>query len=165
MPSQPNTLGIMQSIQTIVQGLQVGGATFFPTTQVVIGKFKDITNLVPACEITMTDDNSHRYTIPGGLQTGGKIDDSQLFLIEVTLDMTDSQAVEVQLAQIRDSLTQAFHSSATLNPSGTGLQGVAYSGWEGEKGTEMYAMRNGIWYRIYRRKLHVRYEYAATMTL
>lgn len=159
MPNQPNTPGVMTAIQTICTGLQVGGSTFFLPANVTTGKFKDITNNVPACEITQATDIAKRYSVSGGLVQSGQIDDGQLFLIEVTLDMTDSVAVETQLAQIRDSLSQAFMASATLATAGVG-----YSGWEGD-GTSGYAYRNGLWWRAYKRKLHVRYMYNAVMTI
>ena len=159
MPSAPNTPAVMTAIQGICTGLQVGGSTFFVAANVTTGKFKDITNSVPSCEITQATDIAKRYSVSGGLVQSGRIDDSQLFLIEVTLDMTDSVAVETQLAQIRDSLSAAFMASATLATAG-----VAYSGWEGD-GTSGYTYRNGVWWRAYKRKLHVRYEYGAIMTI
>ena len=159
MPNQPNTPAVMSAIQTICTGLQVSGSTFFVAANVTTGKFKDITNNVPACEITLANDKAQRYSVSGGLVQSGQIDDSQLFLVEVTLDMTDSVAVETQLANIRDSLSAAFMASATLATAG-----VAYSGWEGD-GAEGYAMRNGQWWRVYKRKLHVRYMYNAVMTI
>ena len=159
MPNQPNTPAILTAIQTMCQGLQVSGSTFFVATNVVVGSFKDITNNVPACEITQADDESQRLATPGGLNQGGKIRDEQKFVIEVTLDMTDSIAVETQLAQIRDSLSNAFHGSATLNTAG-----VRYSGWDGA-GASGYRYRNGIWWRAYKRKLQVIYDYSAIMTI
>lgn len=159
MANTPNTPGIMAAIKTICQGLQVNSTTFFLAGSVTTGKFKDITNNVPACEITLTDDESQRLTTPGGLNQGGKIKDMQKFLIEVTLDMTDSVAVETQLANIRDSLSQAFHSSATL-----ALAGVRYSGWDGA-GVEGYSLRNGTLWRAYKRKLEVHYDYSTLMTI
>lgn len=159
MPSQPNTVGILSAIQTICQGLQVSGSTFFSAANVVTAKFKTIASNIPACEITMADDPSKRYSVSGGFIQGGQIDDSQHFLIEVTLDLTDSVAAETQLANIRDSLSAAFMASATLN-----TPGVAYSGWDGT-GTDGYSSRNGVVYRCHRRHLKVRYMYGAIMTI
>jgi hypothetical protein len=159
MPNVPNTPAILTAIQTMCQGLQVSGSTFFIAANVVVGKFKDITNNVPALEITQADDESQRLATPSGLNTGGKIRDDQKFLIEITLDMTDSIAVEMQLAQIRDSLSNAFHGSATLNTAG-----VRYSGWDGA-GASGYTVRNGILWRAYKRKLEVIYDYSAIMTI
>lgn len=156
MPSSPNTPAVEAAIQTICQGLQVNGTTFFQAASVEIGKFKDITAYVPACEITLTDDEAVRYTESGGLQQGGVIDDSEIYLIEVTLDMSNGIAVETQLAKIRDSLSKAFMQSATL-----ATPGVAYSGWS-SNGAAGYTLRNGQEWRCYRRKLKVRYEYAVT---
>ncbi len=167
MPSSPNTPLVETSIQTMCQGLIVAGASsvFFPAANVVIGKFKTIENNLPACEITLTDDESGRLTLGNGIAQGGKVHDSELYLIEVTLDMTDSIAVENQLALIRDALTKAFHASATLATSG-----VQYAGWQQQqggiqKGTAGYSNRNGVWYRNFRRKLYVNYEYSVTITL
>ena len=159
MPTSGNTPAILSAIQGICQGLQVGGSTFFPAANVVTAKFKTIQNNIPACEITLADDVSKRYSVSGGFLQGGQIDDSQHFLIEITLSMIDSVAAETQLAQIRDSLSAAFMASATLN-----TPGVAYSGWDGT-GTAGYSSRNGVVYRAYRRHLKVRYQYGAIMTI
>ncbi len=166
MPNQPNTPGVEAAIQTICQGLIVAGAStaFFPAANVIIGKFKSALNNLPACEITLTDDESHRLTLGNGITQGGKISDNELYLIEITLDMTDSIAVETQLALIRDALTKAFHASAAL-----AFAGVQYSGWQSDhgglqKGIAGYSNRVGVWYRNYRRKLYVNYEYSVTIT-
>lgn len=157
MPSVPNTPGIMTAIQTKIQGLQVNSATFFAAANVIIGTFPDVTNVTPCCEITQDDDDTKRYALGSGMVAGGKIDDSQLFMLEITLDMTNKQAVEQSLAGIRDALTVAFHASAQL-----GLAGVQYSGLEG-KGKRGYVFRNGQWWRYYRQLLKVRYEYSVTV--
>ena len=160
MPTAPNTPAVEAAIQAKCQGLQVAGATFFLPTSVEIGKFKDVTDFVPCCEITLTDDESFRLTLGNGIAQGGKIADSELFLIELTLSLADPIAVEKQLAQIRDALSQAFHTSASL-----ALPGVQYSGWQSDhggvlKGQVGYADRNGQRWRVYRRKLYVRYDYS-----
>jgi len=157
VPNVPNTPGVLAAIQAKVQALQVNSATFFTAANVIIGTFPDVTNVTPCCEITQEDDESKRYALGSGAIAGGKIDDSQLFCIEVVLDMTDKQAVEQQLAGIRDALTVAFHTSAQL-----ALAGVQYSGLEG-KGKRGYVFRNGQWWRYYRQLLKVRYEYSVTV--
>lgn len=160
MPASPNTPAIESSIQNICKGLQVNNATFFAPASVIIGRFKDISSMTPACEITLADDQSKRYTTSGGPARGGLIDDSCSYWIEVTLDMGSINASAVQaeqtLALIRDSLSYAFMQSATLN-----TPGVAYSGWEGN-GQIGYSLRNGQTWRVYKRKLLVRWEYAVT---
>ncbi len=165
MPTAPATPAIMSAIQGICQGLIVAGASsaFFSAANVVIGAVKDIPNQIPACEITQAEDEDGRLTLGNGAAMGGKIKDKQLFQIEVTLDMTDSIAVEQQLALIRDALRAAFHTSATLATAG-----VQYSGWQDQhghvfKGQSGYRQRNGVWYRVYRRKLFVEYEYSVTI--
>jgi hypothetical protein len=157
MPSVPNTPGIMAAIQAKCQALQVGGGPFFAASSVIVVTFPDITNQVPCCEVTQFDDDSVRYALGSGAVAGGKIDDSQLFIIELTLDMTNKQAVEQQLAQIRDALTHDFHASAQL-----ATPGVQYSGLEG-KGKRGYVWRNGQEWRFYRQVLKVRYEYSVTI--
>jgi hypothetical protein len=166
LPVQPNTPAVMTAIQGIIQGLVIvgGSGAFFAASSVLIGKAKDIPNLIPLCEITMTDDESMRAILGNGIVQGGVIDDSQLFMIEVTLNMDDSIAVEQQLALIRDALSKAFHASALLGMGGQ----VQYAGWQQQKGgvlkgAEGYAEREGVWYRIYRRKLYVNYRYNVTI--
>lgn len=159
MPSSPNTLNVLNAIKGYLQGLQVSGSTFFPAANVIIGKFKDVTNNVPAAETTLARDETKRFVLGSGPIQGGKIDDSQDYLLEVTLDMTDAQAVEIQLANIRDSLTQTFHTTALLNLGGQ----VSYAGLHGE-GEYGYSLRNGQTWRVYRNKLKVRYEYSVTIT-
>ncbi len=155
MPSTPNTLLVMQTIQSKLQALQVDGSTFFSAANVVIGKHKDVTSHVPAAEVTLARDMTARYAVGSGTVQGGRIDDSQEYLIEISLDYSDAVSAETQLAKVRDSLTTAFHTSATLN-----LQGqVGYSGLTGE-GEYGYTARNGQIWRVYRTKLKVRYEYA-----
>jgi len=165
MPTQPATPAIMTAIQGIIQGLIVSGGSsaFFASANVEIGTFKDVTQQLPACEITMLEDESGRLTLGNGAAMGGKIKDIQLFQVEVTLDMTDSVAVEQNLALIRDALSSAFHASASL-----ALLGVQYSGWQDQRGRILkgqagYRQRNGVWYRVYRRNLFVEYEYSVTI--
>ncbi len=149
-----NTYSIMQAIQSKCQGLQVSGSTFFQASSVIIGTFPDIRDLTPTCEITQSDDLTQRMTTGNGAILGGKIDDSQLFFIEICLDLTNKQTAEQNLAGIRDSLTTAFHASAQL-----ATLGVRYSGLEGH-GKRSYIFRNGQWWRYYKQLLRVRYEYA-----
>lgn len=158
MPTSPNTQAVMNAIKGFCQGLQVNNATFFPSANVIIGKFKDITNNVPACEVTLAKDSTKRFTTGSGMIQGGLIDDSQEYLLEITLDYTNGQAAEGQLAQIRDALTETFHQSALLNMAGQ----VAYSGLTGE-GEYGYVLRNGQIYRVYKTHLKVRYEYNVIM--
>lgn len=159
MPTAPNTPAVLTAIKGFCQNLQVNNATFFPSANVIVGKFKDITNNVPACEVTLGGkDETKRYSIGSGTLQGGLIDDSQEYLLEVTLDYTNGQTAETQLAQIRDSLTQTFHQTAQLNLAGQ----VAYSGLTGD-GEHGYVLRNGQIYRVYKTRLKVRYEYSVIM--
>lgn len=157
MPTSPNTPGILAQLVTMGQGIQVSSSTFFQASSVTYGKYKDVTNVVPCLEFTMADDISTRLTLGNGITQGGKVDDGQYFLAEITLDLTDSVAVELQLAQVRDAISKLFHGSATLN-----LPGVQYSGWHGD-GTEGYSNRNGVWWRNFRRKIKVRFDYSVTI--
>lgn len=161
MPTSPNTPLILTTLQTMCQGLIVAGASapFFAASSVGIGKFKDVTNILPCLEITADTDDTGRWTLGSGVVQGGKIDDSQEFLLEITLDMTQAPetptTVETQLALIRDALTLTFNQSATLGLIGQ----VQYSGLVKGSGKRGYSFRNGDFRRVYVVKVRVRYEY------
>lgn len=154
MPTSPDTPLILDTIQAKIQALQVDGSTFFTPINVIAGKHKDVTNHVPAGEVTATDDLAKRWTTGSGVVQGGQIDDTQVFLIEITLDYTDAQLAEVQLAKIRDSFTKAFFESATLN-----LQNRVYKSKLQGKGRRGYSLRNGQTWRVYQNELEVGYAY------
>jgi hypothetical protein len=151
----PGTANVLAAIQAKAQALQVNSATFFASSSVIIGKAKDIPDLVPLFEVTLADDNTQRFSLPGGYTQGGQIDDSQHFLCEITLDNTDSETVEsTTLPGIRDSFTEAFHTSIQLGLAGQ----VADSRLIGQ-GKYGYTLRNNVWWRAYKQILKVRYEY------
>lgn len=154
MPTAPNTPLILSTIQAKIQALQVDGALFFAPANVVVGKIKDLTDHVPAGEITATDDLTKRWAVGSGNVQGGQIDDTQVFLVEITLDYTNAQAAEVQLAKIRDAFTSTFHTSATLN-----LQNQVYKSKLKGNGKRGYSLRNGQAWRVYQNELEVGYSY------
>lgn len=161
MPSSPNTPLVLQTIQTMVQALQVTGAStpFFLPTSVIIGKSKDPTDLVPLFEITLSKDMTKRYTVAGAPVQGGQIDDSQEYLCEIVLDNSDPETTEfVTLPSIRDAFTEAIHSSAQL-----GLPGLVDDSRFVGDGEYGYTNRSDTWYRAYRQILKVRYAYYVTM--
>lgn len=160
MPNLPNTPVVLAAIQTKAQGLQVGGSQFFPNGNAIIGKLKDASVTLPLFEVTLLDDLTKRYEVAGSLVQGGAIDDSQVYLCEITLDNTNSQTVEsTTLPGIRDAFTAAFHASVLLNMAGQ----VADSRLMGQ-GKYGYSFRNGEWRRCYKQILKVRYEYYVVMT-
>lgn len=154
MPSAPNTVGVMTAIKTICAGLQVNGSAAFTPGSVQIGRYKDLTDIVPVLEISGEADETQRFAI------GGKIDDSQVYLLEVVAGLIDANGVEILLANIRDSLTAAFHATALLTLAGQ----VAYAGLVPQSGKRGYLFRNGQWWRCYSIKLRVRYEYSVIIT-
>lgn len=151
----PNTAAVLSAIQTKAQGLQVASSQFFPTGNAIIGKLKDASVTLPLFEVTLADDLTQRYSLPGGYTQGGQIDDTQHFECEITLDNTNSQLVEsTTLPNIRDAFTVAFHTSIELGLAGQ----VADSRLLGQ-GKYGYTFRNGEWRRCYKQILKVRYEY------
>ena len=153
--TNPNTAAVLSAIQAKAQGLQVSSSQFFPNGNAIIGKLKDASVTLPLFEVTLADDNTQRFSLPGGYTQGGQIDDSQHFLCEITLDNTNSQLVEsTTLPNIRDAFVVAFHTSILLNMAGQ----VADSRFIGQ-GKYGYTYRNGEWRRCYKQVLKVRYEY------
>lgn len=145
-----NTQGVLDQIKTMILGLQTSNnQPVFAANSVREGVFLDVTDLLPTCEVTLMKDETARYAL------GGKIDDSQIFQIRVTVNYTDAPTAEQQIIAIRDALTQTFHASARLG----GLNGVQFSGIIPGSGQYGYVLRNNIWYRGYECHLHVRYEY------
>src|SRR5262249_44136065 len=152
----PDTAGIMERIKVICQALQKpDGSPLFSAENVIVGVFKDITNSLPACEITGVDDDTGRDVEGSGVIQGGQVDDDQSFLLELTFDNTDSRAVEaVTLPQARDALTKAFNTTAQL-----AYPGVRYAGLKSGTGRRGWSFRNGDWRRIYQIQMRVVYEY------
>ena len=160
MPNSPNTHAVLTAIQTKAQGLLVGGSQFFPNGNAIIGKLKDASVTLPLFEVTLSKEMTKHYTVAGSLIQGGKIDDSQEYLCEITLDNTNSQLVEsTTLPNIRDAFTAAFNASIQLNLAGQ----VVDSRLMGN-GIYGYTFRNGEWRRAYKQILKVRYEYNVIMT-
>lgn len=154
----PNTLSVAQAIQSMIQSIvitPINGISGYKT--VSIGATKDVTDLLPLLEITGSDDQTSRESM-NSLGNPVDIDDSQQFQLTTTVDYTDSATGEQVIFALRDGLTQKFHGSAKLN-STTGVIGV-YVIAPGKYG---YAMRNGVWCRMYQIKLKVAYWYETTM--
>jgi hypothetical protein len=137
----------------MITGLTINNEPVFNPNAIRVGAFLDVIDLLPACEITLVKDDTARYAL------GGKIDDSQIFQIRITVNYTDAQAAEAQIIAIRDALTQMFHASARLG----GLNGVEFSGLIPGSGQYGYVLRNSIWFRGYEVHLHVRYEYSVVI--
>jgi hypothetical protein len=114
MPSTPNTLAIAQAIvnyQTTATYAS-GGSVYTATT---LGEFRDITDVLPCCEVYANEDDSQRYT------TGGRVKDHQSFYVLSIVDMTDSSNAETQIMQIRDAIIPQFVKHVELGISGTVL--------------------------------------------
>lgn len=154
----PNTLSIAQSIQTIAAALAflpINGISGYKT--VSIGAQKDVTNQLPLLEITGKEDHSERDSM-GSIGNLIEIHDRQLFELTTTVDYTAANIGEQIIFALRDALTQAFHSSAHLG-STTGVAGV-YVQTPARYG---YAMRNGVWCRMYQIDIIGSYRYDTTV--
>jgi flagellin-like hook-associated protein FlgL len=148
-----NTLGVAQAIQALARTAQVNGVNAFQASSVVIGRFKDCTNVVPCVEITAESDDTERYAY------GGRINDGETFLLEVTYNNDNSQSTEQTIYQARDSIVSIFHTYAKLNST----PGVEQSHIVKGSGKWGYTYRNGQWWRCWQMKLHVRYEYSVVI--
>lgn len=150
MPSSANTGAVMTALKTIAAGIQLNGSNAFASGSIIVGRFKDLTDITPCMEISLATDQTARY-----LQ-GGKINDSQEYWMEVTVGQVDAAGTETLLASLRDVITQTFHTTARLQ----GLNGIEFSGLVEGSGTYGYTFRNGNWWRIYKIKEKARYEYS-----
>lgn len=156
-----NTPAVLNQIVSMLQGIQinsepiwgVNSGSAYPNNSVRAGVFLDVVDLLPTAEVTLVKDDTARYAL------GGKIDDSQIFQIRVTVNYADAPTAESQVIAIRDALTQTFHASARLG----GLNGVEFSGLIPGSGQYGYVLRNQIWFRGYEVHLHVRYEYSVVI--
>lgn len=155
MPTNPNTPAILEALEATAQALQLNGSSAYKT--VSIGAVKDVSDLMPLLEVTGVDDLTERVSMD---QVGESVlvQDDQAFILMSIVDYTNAQAAELQIAQLRDLLTPALHSSVHLN-STPGVQGV-YVENNGKYG---YVLRNGVWYRMHQIRVMIRYYYEITL--
>lgn len=152
-----NTTAIANAIASIISALQIGGQPAYKTVQ--IGVLKDITDSVPAMEITALSDETERASMaaPGGL---AMVQDQQSFTLTSTIDESTSETAETTAYALRDLLTAAFHDQTTLGGVAN-VRGVYLN--HGSKGRYAYALRNGLWYRTHAIQLTVWTTYDTTM--
>lgn len=156
----PNTLSVAQAIQSMAQSIAITPiGTISGYNTVSIGATKDVTDLLPLLEITGSDDETDRQSM-NAIGSPVDIDDSQWFQLTTTVDYSDSAAGEQVIFALRDALTQQFHGSAKLNNT-TGVIGVYLQ----SPGKYAYALRNGVWCRMYQIKLKVTYWYETILTV
>lgn len=156
----PNTLSVAQSIQSMAQSIvimPIGSISGYKA--ISIGATKDVTDLLPLLEITGSDDETSRESM-NAIGNPVDIDDSQQYQLTTTVDYTDSATGEQVIFALRDALTQKFHGSAKLNNT-AGVIGVYVQA----PGRYAYAMRNGVWCRMYQIKLKVTYWYETTIAV
>lgn len=148
MPTSPNTYGIAQSIQTIMQGTKVSGQPAY--ANVIIGGVKDYTDITPLGAIAAVSGSVERYT----LGRAAKIHDKTRFNIASVVSYTNAATAEQQIYGIRDAVTFQFAQSAQLNMQGPVIINVVPSSerWS-------YLTVNGIKWRVHEFRLEVIYEY------
>lgn len=150
-PIAPDTPAILQALKALAVGLQINGSPAYKTVH--IGTIKDVTDALPLLEVTGMTDETERVT-QGGVGQPVLVQDDQTYLLTSVLDYTDSETAELLLAQLRDLLTQALHSSLHLNNTDA-VQGVYVQG----KGKYGYVLRNGVWYRMHEIPVTIRPYY------
>ncbi len=111
-PIAPNTYGILQAIQTIMQSAQVNGSPAY--SNVIIGGLKDYTDLLPVGTSLPVNGTSERYT----LGRSAKIHDIPHIAIGSVVSYTNASIAMQQICAIRDAVMFLFMQSATLNMSG-----------------------------------------------
>ena len=155
MPSAPATNTILTAIQTLATAQL--SPTYIPAANIIVGMYPDPTAFAPCLEIYADDDQTQYLTVGGRVVQGAKVNDSQVFILFVTLPANDRQAAEVTLANLRDALTSGLHASATLNTPGVQLSHILPRGKRG------YIERAGQAWRLYKLSLHVQYDYSVTV--
>ncbi len=109
----PNTLGVMQGIESII----TANTTVYQT--VALEAYKDWTNADPVCEIAFSEDDSEHFA------AGGVIKDIQGFKITsaVKFSTVTPTAAITALCACRDAVVPLFQQHAYLG----GVQGVSDS--------------------------------------
>lgn len=148
MPTQGNTYGIAQKIQTIMQGAQVNSQPAY--SNVIIGGLKDYTDAMPVGVIMAVRGSTDRYT----LGRAAKIHDVPQFYIGSVISYNNAAQAEQQIYGIRDAVTFLFAQSATLNMQGPIIVNIV-------PGSERYSFPtiNGAKCRAHEFLLEVKYEY------
>jgi len=118
MPTLPNTLGVMQGIQSIITA---NIPTVYKT--VALEAYKDWTNADPVCEIAFMEDHSEHFAAGGVIKDiqGFKITSAVLFAGNST-SVTPTQSI-TNLCACRDAVVPLFQQHAYLG----GVQGVSDS--------------------------------------
>jgi hypothetical protein len=114
----PNTLGVMQGIQSLINGLSPN-----PYKTVALEAFKDWTNADPVCEIAFSEDDCVHFAAGGTIRDiqGFRITSAVLFAGASTA-VTPTQAITT-LCTCRDAVVPLFQQHAYLG----GTQGVSDS--------------------------------------
>lgn len=119
-PWQPDTLDVANKIvDYLAAQTYSGGGNVYTAGQ--LGFFKDMNDLLPinstnaVYEVHGNMDDSHRYSL------GGKMRDTQTFVVLSMVDMTDGNAAEIQIMQIRDAIMPQFAKHVSLEDTGNVL--------------------------------------------
>lgn len=112
-PIYPDTYGILQHIQTIMQSATLANGQ--PAySNVIIGGLKDYTDLLPVGTSLPVNGSSERYT----LGRSAKIHDIPHIAVGSVVSYANASTAMQQICAIRDAVVFLFMQSATLNMSG-----------------------------------------------
>jgi hypothetical protein len=112
-PTGPNTYGILQSVQALMQAAVLANAQ--PAyANTIIGGLKDYTDALPVGVCFPVSGSADRYT----LGRSAKIHDIPHIMVGSVVSYANAATAMQQLCQIRDAVTFQFTQSATLNMTG-----------------------------------------------
>jgi len=137
-PTAPNTLAIGNAIVAYMAALTYP-STALVYTAVQLGAFKDVASLAAsgnAClEVHALNDDSQRKNF------GGRIWDEQSWLLISLVDMTNANAAEQLIYNVRDQLVQPFQVHATLGGAGS----VFHAQIKPNSGRFLFAKRDKVY--------------------
>ncbi len=148
-PFGPNTLGVVQEIQTLLTNLKLSDGITPAYSNVILGGEKNYVNLVPCAVIVLGKDDSERHA------HGGTIVEPQEITIRSVVDYSVASTAELAIIAIRDVLMPTLQKYCTLQ----GTPGVYHS--QVKKGSARFAWMwlKPDWYRVHEVELEVHQYY------
>jgi len=149
-PNSPNTQGIYNELQTMMQGAKLSDGVTNTYANVFLAAVPDYTDALPCCVIILRTGDSKRRAF------GGKIiEHLEIEIRSVVTNTTDHNTQEQAIVAIRDSIIPIFQQHANLNNT-VNVYDVAL-----KPGSEVYNWMNvdGDWYRIHQCIVVVAQEY------
>ncbi len=115
MPASPyeqHSLDIARAIVAFQQDVVYPDTTNKVYTAVTLGMIKDVTDVLPCCEVYANTKDNKRWNTGGGVKT------PLAFYLLSLVDMTDSSTAEEQVIEMSDIIERPFVKSAQLGGVG-----------------------------------------------